>query len=215
MGSVTTELATGLRDAANLSRAVETGTYRGDGTILLATVFDEVVTIELSKELHAAAQPRLAKAPNVKALQGHSAERLSELVDADVPTYYFLDGHWSGGVTAGEEDECPVLGELAALAGGHPSDCFVIDDARLFLAAPEPPHDPAKWPTLLELVDQIRAVRPDHLVTILDDQVIAAPPQARAFLDDYGRRVLTRSRLATYRDQALVRLRARLTRARS
>jgi hypothetical protein len=212
MGSVSPKLVRGLRDAAGLRRAVETGTYLGTGTLLLATLFPEVLTIELSPELHAAAAERLGQNPRITVLQGNSAQRLREVLRPDVPTYFWLDGHWSGGVTAGEHDECPVLDELAALAPGHRDDCFVIDDARLFLAAPGPPHDPSQWPTLLELVDQIRAIRPEHLVTLLNNQVIAAPPCAREFVNRYGRQVLTPSRWATYFDMGRARLRACTTR---
>jgi len=34
-----------------------------------------------------------------------------------------------------------VLDELAAIADGHPDDSIVIDDARLYAAAPPPFHD--------------------------------------------------------------------------
>jgi hypothetical protein len=107
----------------------------------------------------------------------------------DVPSLYFLDGHWSGGSTEGVGDECPVLGELQAIGAGHPDDCFVVDDARLFTSAPPPPHDPAQWPTVAELFDALRVLRPQHVVTVLDDQVIAVPPRAKPALDAHGLRV--------------------------
>ncbi len=107
----------------------------------------------------------------------------------DVASLYFLDGHWSGGGTEGVGDECPVLAELQAIGAGHPDDCFVVDDARLFTSAPPPPHDPAQWPTVAELFDAIRALRPEHVVTVLDDQVIAVPPRGKPALDAHGLRV--------------------------
>lgn len=208
MGSVNLDLARGLRDAAGLRRAVETGTYRGDGTALLASVFERVATIELAPALATAARKRFDGDGAIEVHEGHSAQLLGRLADPQTPTYFFLDGHWSGGVTAGQEDECPVLEELQAIAGGHPDDCFVIDDARCFLAAPAPPHDPSQWPTLVELIDQIRAIRPEHHVTVLSDQVIAAPQKARDFLDRHGRAVLEPSRLEMYRDKGVARLRS-------
>jgi hypothetical protein len=125
----------------------------------------------------------------VTVLQGHSADLLSKIGSADTPTLYFLDGHWSAGITEGTGDECPVLEELAAIGTGHPDDCVVIDDARMFTSAPPPPLDPAQWPTIVEVFDAIRSERPEHVVTLLGDQVIAVPQRAKAAIDGYGIRL--------------------------
>jgi len=187
MPSIAKSLAELLRREVDLRRAVETGTYRGAGARRLAELFPIVVTIELSEELHAAAKARLADLPNVEAVQGHSVDRLGTLADPRVPTLWFLDGHWSGGNTAGAEDECPVLEEIALLEGGHPDDVIIVDDARLFAAPPPPPHDPEQWPTLDEVTAAVHRVKPGHHVTVLADQLIAVPASAKAAIDDYGR----------------------------
>ena len=186
MGGVPDQLGVALRDALGLTRAVETGTYRGGGARSLAHMFDSVVTVELSPELHASAATALADLRHVTALCGNSADVLPGLADASIPTLWFLDGHWSGGETAGEEAECPVLGEIAALRAGHVDDCVVIDDARLFAAPPPPPHDPNQWPTLLEVFDALREARGDQHVTVLDDLVIAGPTRAKPVVDRFG-----------------------------
>jgi hypothetical protein len=189
VGSVDLQLARDLFATAGVRRAVETGTFRGVTARSLAGVFSEVVTIELSPELHRSAAERLRDVPAVRALQGDSTRVLREVADPATPTLFFLDGHWSGGKTAGAEAECPVLEEIAAIGAGHPHDCLLIDDAPLFQSAPPPPHDPALWPTLTEVFDAIRAQRPDHFVTLLADQVLAVPPQARPAVDRYGQRL--------------------------
>ena len=187
MGALPSDLATTLRDALGLRRGVETGTLHGGGARLMGELFDEAVSIELSPELHATAVAELAAVPNVELLLGDSREVLPRVVDAGVPTLFFLDGHWSGGETAGEEFECPVLGEIAALAAGHADDCVVVDDARLFTASPPPPHDPDKWPTVAELFDALRAAKPGHHVTVLRDAVIAVPARTKPLVDEWGR----------------------------
>jgi hypothetical protein len=166
---------------------VETGTFRGDTARTLAQVFPEVMTVELSPQLHAVSSTRLSDLAHVRVIHGNSAEVLRLLATNRVPTFYFLDGHFSGGVTAGEEHECPVLGELRAIGGGNPGNCVVIDDARLFGAAPPPPHDPSHWPTLMEVLDVLRVNWPDHHITVTADQVIAVPARARTVVDRYGR----------------------------
>jgi hypothetical protein len=186
VGSAPDQLAAELRDSLLLERAVETGTYLGDGARTLAGIFASVVSIELSEQYHRRATEALAGIPKVRLIYGDSREELRRLARERVPTFYFLDGHWSGGDTAGEGSECPVVAEIAALAEGHPRDCVVIDDARLFAAAPPPPHDPHQWPTLIEVFAAIRGVRPDHHVTLLHDQVIAVPAEARPIVDRFG-----------------------------
>src|SRR3954452_18364513 len=187
MGALPSDLAASLRDALGLRRGIETGTLHGGGARLMGELFDSAASIELSPELHAAASAELAGAPNVEILLGDSREVLPTLVDPEVPTLFFLDGHWSGGETAGEEFECPVLGEVAALTPGHRDDCVVIDDARLFTASPPPPHDPEKWPTIAELFDALRTAKPGHHVTVLQDVVVAVPASVKPIVDEWGR----------------------------
>lgn len=189
MGTVDPGFALDLRNALNLSRAVETGTFQGVTARSLADIFMDVVTIELSPELQAAAAQGLSDLPNVRSVQGHSAVLLREVAHAVTPTLYFLDGHWSGGDTAGVEDECPVLDEIAAIGTGHPHDCLIVDDARLFTSSPPPPHRAEQWPSLLQVFDALRALHPTHLITVLGDQIIAVPQAAKAALDAHGLRV--------------------------
>ncbi|HYJ00530.1 MAG TPA: hypothetical protein VEX36_12745 [Thermoleophilaceae bacterium] len=203
MGTVDLSLARRLRQDLRLDRAVETGTYLGITARRLAEVFPAVVTIELSEQLHATAAAALRDVPQVKALQGHSVDRLPEVADPKRPALYFLDGHWSAGVTVGANDECPLLRELSAIGPGNPSDCLIVDDARLFAAPPPPPHDPAAWPTLLEVFDAIRSDRPDHHITILEDQIVAVPQQARAIVDAHGQSLLMREQQPDWRARVL------------
>lgn len=169
-------------------RAVETGTFRGLTARSLATVFPSVTTIELSPALAASAQARLRETRAVRVLQGHSVKWLAQEADPTRPTLYFLDGHWSGGQTSGEDDECPVLEELRAIGTGHGNDCVLIDDARLFVSAPPPPHQPDQWPELTDVFDLLRELRPGHVVTVLNDQVVAIPRAAKPALDAYALR---------------------------
>lgn len=188
MGAVPGELAAELNAILGLRRAVETGTYRGGSARALAGIFDEVVTIELSEELYRSAAEELASSRNVRPMLGDSRLLLGPLAAVGVPTLYWLDGHWSGGSTAGAGHECPVLDELDAIAGGHRHDCVLIDDARLFAASPPPPHDPAHWPTLLKVLDALRAHWPSHHVTVLHDIVIAVPSAARPAVEAFAHR---------------------------
>jgi hypothetical protein len=202
MGGIPIELAAALRDGLGLERAIETGTYHGGTARLLAGAFPSVTTIELSPELHEDARERLADVPAVLCVQGDSSEVLRDLVDPSIPTLYWLDGHWSGGPTAGAESECPVLAEIQHIGRGHPDDCLLIDDARLFIASPPPPHDPAQWPSLVELFDVIRESRPDVHVTVVADVVIAVPARAKPLVDRHAHAVLSPAAVGEPREDA-------------
>lgn len=201
MGSLPVELVGGLQQALGLTRAIETGTFEGDGTRELSRLFPQVVSIELSEVNHARAQRRLRSLSNVDLVLGDSAEALPLLLSPEVSTLYFLDGHWSEG-PAGADSQCPIMQELAALRGGHPDDCIIIDDVQFFLAAPPPPYNPAQWPRLVEVLDAVRAIHPDHHVTIFGDQIIAVPASAASVVDAVSMRA-ARSRLGGLRRQLL------------
>ena len=168
MGALPVALARQLRDTYGLVRAVETGTYHGAGAAALAELFPAVETIELSWRNYLLARLRVRH----RAVHFRRGDSRRLLRPSSVPTLYWLDAHWSGGGTAGKDVECPVLEEIAATQGGHPGDCYLIDDARLFVDPPPAPHDPAKWPSL----EQLRsALLPRH-VTLEGDVILARPP---------------------------------------
>lgn len=199
VGTVPPQLVTDLRFELGIRRAVETGTFHGNGAASLAVVFPDVTTIELSPHLHEAAVRRFAETPGVQVVFGESGGELRRHVCPDIPTLYFLDAHYSGGETAGEEIDCPIMDELDALEFGNPGDCVVIDDARLFSEPPPPPRDASKWPALPELLRRIAQVYPDHYMAVVDDQIVAVPARARRIVEAWAANVETGRRpLYTY-----------------
>ncbi len=209
MGVFPAQLAEGLRDALGLERAIETGAYRGDGARALAAIFGSVTSIEIDARLATAARIATADLANAEIVCGDSASELVALIDPGRPTLYWLDGHWSGGATGGKEAECPVMVELSATAAGNERDCILIDDARLFLGPPPPPHDPAAWPTFMEVYDTLRKDRPGHYITVQHDIVIAVPAEAQPLVDAFALARPPAGRLA-FPVRALRRLRARI-----
>ncbi len=111
---------------------VETGTYLGNTTAAAARVFRKVHTIELSEELHLKAQARFRDVENITCHQGNSPDVLLKLVASiQEPAVFFLDAHWSGGVTAHGEVEVPLLEELGIIRNRNMDDVIIIDDLRL------------------------------------------------------------------------------------
>lgn len=182
------DLVEGLRTQLGLTAAVETGTFRGDSAVALAGSFERVWTIELSEQLWRAAKELHRDQPRITFVQGASEDVLGQVVAGlSGPALYWLDGHYSAGVTAGEASECPVLAEIDAIdAGAHAAgSAILIDDARLFAAPPGPPHRREDWPPLMEVCDRLRQ-RHDRFVTVLQDAVIAVPLPARRLVEDWG-----------------------------
>jgi hypothetical protein len=157
---------------------VETGTFQGDTARALGKLFPSVVTIELADELFERALAKLADLPNVAVEHGTAPDLLRELEPA--PTLYWLDAHWCFGETAGADDPCPVLEELAAIRS-HPDDCYLIDDARLFAA-----NLYEHWPTLVQVLDALREARPAAHVTVVHDLIVSVPAEAKDIVDRFG-----------------------------
>ena len=112
---------------------VETGTYLGKTTRVMSQVCDRVFSIEIDQALYERAVALFERDPQVTLLHGNSADLLPSVLDEiDVPALFWLDGHYSGGITGGPM-QSPILSELRAILG-HPvkNHVVVIDDARLF-----------------------------------------------------------------------------------
>jgi hypothetical protein len=146
--------ATLLRNGLPGSTWIETGTYRGETTAYLAARFPRVITIEPADELFRAAQERFSGEPRVQVLHGTSEEALPlalEGLSGDVS--FWLDGHYSGGVTFNGPQVTPVVNELAAIAD-HRAQLgdivLLVDDVRLF-GAPGP--EGQGYPTVSVLTD--------------------------------------------------------------
>lgn len=157
---------------------VETGTYHGQTAHWAAQHFELVHTIERSQDLHAAATQALAACPNVQVHHGDSRVVLPGVLKSlgSEPALVYLDGHWSGGVTAGKGDECPLMEELALLACRQ-NDILLIDDARFFLSAPGGQHNPAQWPTMVEIVHALPGGGAEVFMQIVDDVIFVVPRQ--------------------------------------
>jgi hypothetical protein len=170
-----------LQASGRYDLAIETGTFRGDSALVLANAVGRCTTIELDTSLAEAATKRFGSDPRINVVQGSSRDVMPGVVSGITgPTFFWLDGHWSGGVTAGADDPCPLDGELDAIASSPlASDCMVaIDDARLcgFPRSNEPDGD--AYPSMLEVLSKLDAM---GLYTyVVDDVILGVPAIDRA-----------------------------------
>jgi hypothetical protein len=204
MGAVTwgvpTPVVDVVRAAEQLRVCVETGTYRGGSTALLAARFDRVITIEAGPDLAAAAAARLGTYPNVECLCGDSRRLLPEVVRAlDEPALFWLDSHYCGPETHGARGQCPVLEEIATVVGAAQPHVLLIDDARLFLAPPPRPLDPAQWPSIDEICRAIAGGALRRFVAVHDDVILAVPESCRQSVVDWLVEQATRREVPRHR----------------
>lgn len=124
-----------LKQRTKSSVFIETGTYLGVTTHRCSSIFNHIYTIELDQNLATQATNYLSSKKNVEVIQGDALEVLPNLLNREEVNHalVFLDGHFSGGVTACGTEPEPAIEELKILAK-HKSKikCIVIDDFRSF-----------------------------------------------------------------------------------
>ncbi len=83
----------------DVNTVIETGTFLGESTKVMADHFDKVYTIELDEKLYKETSDKLKKQgyTNIEFIFGDSGEKIEKLTkEVDQPTVFFLDAHWSG-----------------------------------------------------------------------------------------------------------------------
>ena len=137
----------------SIGEFVETGTYLGDTLCYIAKKGVRCTSIELSRELYETACKRFRVYKNVRLVQGDSGQRLPEVLkEINKPVLFWLDGHYSSGITACAGTHTPVSIELKAILSHRiKQHVILIDDARNFDGTNNYPH----------LENLIRVIRED------------------------------------------------------
>lgn len=194
MGAVTfsidPQLVAAIKRALPLSLFVETGTFHGDSLAIVATQFDECISIEASEALWRESSARFASTPSVRVLHSDSSLALAELRArlSKAPTLFWLDAHWCVAAnTAGETSQCPLLAEIDAIGQLHEQSVVLIDDARLFLAPPPEPHDVSQWPIFADVMNGLLKLSAVHELMVINDVIAFYPKAARASMEVYAR----------------------------
>lgn len=114
---------------------IEAGTYRGITAARCASLFEHVYTIELDSMLFHRAAHALSHRPNVTVIHGDVLQELPKLMERDDvrASLVYLDGHFSGGITASGLRPEPAADALALLSKHRDKVCaIIIDDFRSF-----------------------------------------------------------------------------------
>lgn len=152
---------------------VETGTYLGDTTWEFRNDFHHIHSIEVEPHLCALASRRLRNFDHITIHQGDSAAILPALVPTvKGAALYWLDGHYSAGITGTGVSHCPIVGELEAIYRlSRDPFTIVIDDARCFGT------DPA-YPTIAEVTTQVAALSGGRSTVSVENDMIVIRHQS-------------------------------------
>lgn len=119
----------------NTKTFVETGTCFGTTLEIVKKCFKNLYSIELSQDLYDQARKKFSDFHNITLFQGDSSEVLPKIIkDIKEPALFWLDAHYSCGVTARGSKDTPVSDELQSILE-HPlakQHVILIDDARDF-----------------------------------------------------------------------------------
>jgi hypothetical protein len=125
-------LRLGLPDAV----WIETGSFMGDTTEILAKNAGRVYTIEPDKALYENVSRRFQGNQSIHVIHGLSENIFPNLLPTiSGSVNFWLDGHYSGGVTHQGPIDCPVRDELLNIEnniGNFTNITILIDDVRCF-----------------------------------------------------------------------------------
>jgi len=115
---------------------IETGTHTGTTAFEMSKYFKRVDTIEIAKNLfdHCKSIKEQKQLTNVNLHLGDSSILLEKILkNLKGESIFFLDGHYSHGITGRGNKDVPLLEELKTINSNYYySSIIIIDDARLF-----------------------------------------------------------------------------------
>jgi len=152
-----------------LSTFVETGTYEGDMVASQLGTFAKIHTIELDPILCKQARLRFYYQRHVVVHCGDSGEILPQLVTKlNEPALFWLDAHYSGGITARGELDTPIIKELRAVLDSPFKHIVLIDDASEFVGQ-------GGYPTIEALQCFVHNLKPNYMFEVQSDIIRIYP----------------------------------------
>lgn len=180
-----------LKEMFNITIFVETGTYEGDTTAQAARVFDEVHSIELSKQLYETCKKRFENAKNIFLYNGDSSKVFPHLLPnlKHGRVLFWLDGHWSTGITARGDQDTPIMQELESIRKNNlQNSVILIDDIREFQSNVNSKYmyGNRAYPDVKEMSDFIKTINKDYSFAMVGDIFMAYEKKRHVTISLYG-----------------------------
>ncbi len=153
-----------------LHTLVETGTYQAEMVTAQQKNFQRIVSIELDQDLFHRADALFAGMSHISILQGDSSQILPGVVaEITAPCVFWLDAHYSGGITARGILDTPIVQELEILFSRRNNwDVILIDDVHAFDGSND-------YPALADLLKFLAAARPNSVLEVADNIIRLHP----------------------------------------
>ena len=147
------------KNRLNLNIIIETGTYLGDTIDKGKHCFKEIYSIELNDYLFNKARTKYSRFDNIHIIKGDSVKALPEIVaKLSKAALFWLDAHYSGGITGGNVELSPIVKEVECILKQHEhGHVLLIDDANMFIGE-------KGYPNIEFLKELIHKYRPGWLI---------------------------------------------------
>jgi len=156
----------------------ETGTYLGNTVFGVKDFFEEVYSVELSEQLSRLARQRFVRDGHVRIINEDSSIALESFIkDLQRPAIFWLDAHYSAGITAKGKLQTPVRDELRAIFSNPLKSHYVlIDDVKDF-------NGQNDYPTVAEILEMVQLYGAKAYQTkVLGDVFLIYPLQTRTVI---------------------------------
>jgi len=149
---------------------IETGTYLGHMIDAQLLDFHKIFSIEVDEKLSKRAKIKYRNFKHIEIIHGDSAIKIDYLLrenDFKSNIIFWLDGHYSGGITGKGQKECPIVEEIESILKLRKkfNDIILIDDARCF-------DGTNSYPTIQEIKNQIKNYRSNFDLKVENDIII-------------------------------------------
>jgi len=181
-----------IKEKYNVKNFIETGTFYGGTTEWAAPNFEHVHSIEFSEHWYKTTKERLSHLNNVQIHYGDTRSILPKLLEDTESAVLWLDAHWCSDHSYGEDDQCPLLDELAIINSFTKlqDQLFIlIDDARLFLAPPHQPHALKDYPDIVQIINSLTTV--PRKIYVFNDIIIGVPLKFENEFDAFLQHIAT------------------------
>lgn len=154
----------------------ETGTYIGNTVYAVKDHFEEIYSVELSKDLAMLARARFHRYAHIHIINENSSTALKRFVDSlREPALFWLDAHYSGGITAKGRRQTPIREELNAILT-HPlvRHHILVDDVKDF-------NGQNDYPTVEEVLSMVKELSDDNYEACVHGNVFLISPKKSQF----------------------------------
>jgi len=146
---------------------IETGTFKGHMVRGTKPWFSKIYSIELDPRLASIQRETYKDNPNITILWGDSTDFVPVVLQwVTERCVFWLDAHYSGGVTAKGKTNTPILEELKAILDSKLDCVILIDDARCFTGEND-------YPSIDDVRDFVLLGRPDWEFEVENDIIRA------------------------------------------